>query len=280
MQTNVQGAIFIPELWAKDIELERVANLVLANLVDRKFESQLQVGDTLHIPFLKEGEAEDFVPGSTIAFQPTVEDEIEFKIDKYKVAHRQIQDILTVQSKYELRSPYTGVISRALAKAVDTDLARLHVGADAGNKMTAIPALTFETIIDANVLLDKKDVPKENRALVVDAVGAGDLRKIKEFSAFNESGIEGVVKTTRGYIGTIYGTPVYETNNINVTTGAGGARHYLLFQKSAMGLIMQKSPKIEHARDIDTLSDKIVGSEIYGVKVIRPDHMVVIPRKA
>lgn len=275
MQTATQGAVFIPEMWAKEIEKERTDSLVFANLVDRKFESQLQVGDTLHIPFLKEGAAEDFTPGSSITFAPTVEDEILFPINKYKVAHRQIQDILTTQSKYELRSPYTGVISRALAKAVDTDIALLHADVKTANIMAAIPAITFDAIVDANVLLDKANVPKEDRALVVDAVGAGDLRKIDKFTTFHETGSKNVVSTQKGYIGTIYGTPVYETNNIDTT---GKVAHYMLVQKSAIGLIMQKSPKIEHARDIDTLSDKIVGSEIYGVKVIRPDHAVVIKR--
>lgn len=275
-QTPTTGAVFIPEVWAKDIQENRRNKLIALKLIDHQFESAvLNQGDTVHITSITPLTASAITPGSPIVPTANTETEQTLVIDQYYGVGVEIQDMLKKQSAYELRKPYTDEIAYALANAIDTDVLAEWTNVATANKQTAIAALTFSGIVDAHVLLDKANVPMSDRALVVNAYGLGDLRKLAEFTMYEKTGKVGLVTEDFGLVGQIYGAPVYMTNAIPVS---GGSAKNMLIHKSAFAAAVQIKPEMEHFRDIFKKSDSITGSALWGVKTIRPDHAVVLQR--
>lgn len=267
------------EVWAKDIQENRRDNLIVAKLIDHQFESAvLNQGDTVHITSITALTASAITPGNPIVPVANTETEQTLVIDQYYGAGVEIQDMLKKQSAYELRKPYTDEISYALAKVIDADIMAEWTNVTAGNKQTAVASLTFSGIVDAHVLLDKANVPMSDRALIVNATGLGDLRKIAEFTMYDKVGVANLVKggsQNLGLVGEIYGAPVYMTNTVVKT---GGSAKNMLVHKSAFAVAIQIKPEIEHFRDIFKKTDAITGSTLWGVKTIRSDHAVVLQR--
>lgn len=276
-QTPTTGAVFIPEVWAKDIQENRRNKLIALKLVDHQFESAvMNQGDTVHITSITPLTATAITPGTPITPTANTETEQTLVINKYYGVGVEVQDMLKKQSAYELRKPYTDEISYALANEIDKSILAEWTNVQAGNKQTAVASLTFSGIVDAHSLLDAANVPQTGRVLIVNAAGLSDLRKIAEFTMWDKTGQAGHVEDENlGLVGQIYGAPVYFTNSVAV---AGGSGKNLLLHKSAFAVAVQIKPEIEHFRDIFKKTDAITGSALWGVKTIRPDHAVVLQR--
>lgn len=276
-QTPTTGAVFIPEVWAKDIQENRRNKLVALKLIDHQYESQiLSQGDTVHITSIAPLTAAAITPGSAIV--PTANTEVEqtLVIDQYFGVGVEVQDMLKKQSAYDLRRPYVDEMSYALAKAIDTDVLAEYANVDSGNVQTAVASLTFSGIVDAHTLLDEANVPMTDRALIVNAVGLGDLRKIAEFTMYDKTGERDLVKDgNMGLVGQIYGAPVYMTNQVPI---AGGSAKNMLIHKSAFAAAVQIKPEVEYFRDIYKKMDVMTASALWGIKTVRPDHAVVLQR--
>jgi hypothetical protein len=276
VQTPTTGAVFIDEVWAKDIQENRRNKLIATKIVDHQFEDRiLNHGDTVHITSIAPLTATAITPGSPIVPIANTETEQTLVIDQYYGVGVELQDMLKKQSTYNLRKPYVDEMSYALASKIDETLLAEWTNVATANKMTAVAALTFAGIVDANVLLDKANVPMSDRALIVNAAGLGDLRKLAEFTMYEKTGKEGLVTGDFGLVGRIYGAPVYMTNAI---PKAGGSAKNMLVHKSAFAVAIQMKPDMEYDRDILKKTDIITGSALWGVKTIRPDHAVVLQR--
>lgn len=273
--TPTTGAVFIPEVWAKDVQMARRNKLIMANLVDHQYEDDIAYGDTVHITSIAEMTADAITPGTALVPVAPTETEQTLVIDQYYGKAIELQDMLKRQSKYDLRKPYADVIGFALATAIDGSLLAQHANVTAGNIQSAIASLTFNGIVDAHGLLDKNNVPQEDRVLVVNWAGLADLRKLDEFKSYNETGEVGLVEKQMGIVGTIYGAPVYLTNAVKT---ASSAYQFLLFHKSAFAIAVQTQPEMESDRDILKKADLLSGSCLWGVKTVRSDHAVVVRR--
>lgn len=275
--TPTTGAVFIPEVWAKDVQMARRNKLIMANLVDHQYEDGIQYGDTVHITSIAEMTADAITPGTALTPVAPTETEQTLVIDQYYGKAIELQDMLKRQSRYDLRAPYADVIGFALAKAIDSSLLAQYANVESTHKQTAVAALTFNGIVEAHGLLDQDNVPQEDRVLVVNWAGLQDLRKLDEFKSYNETGEVGLVEKKLGIVGTIYGAPVYLTNAV---TNASSVYQNLLFHKSAFAIAVQTQPEMESDRDILKKADLLSGSCLWGVKTVRPDHAVVLRRTA
>lgn len=274
-------ALNVPELWAKEIQENRVNNLVMWALIDGRYTSEIsQKGDVLHINFMDEitddTSVNTAVSGLTIDGLDT--DQVDLLIDRYIRKVLGVHDVLKAQSAYEFRAPHTQRLGRYLDRALDEEVMRKavlgagHTVAVTGNSNTT---LAFADVVNAAAKLDASNVPMDNRALVVNGYGIGDLRQVPEFTAYKETGEAGLVKNTTGLVGEIYGMKVYVSNAVTTTTGN---YNFLMFHKSAVIGATQSVPSFEADRDKVDGVDFIAGAELFGVKVLRPDHIVKITR--
>lgn len=276
------GAL-VPELWAKEIAANRVDNLVLWSLIDSRYSSEIaNKGDVLHIPFV--GEIDDatdtnYTIGTDVTIDSLDVTTVDLLIDRYIRKGVGVQDALKAQSAYDLRAPAQQRLARFLDRAKDEEVFRKAVAGFSNTPIAAGAALTFANFVDAAAQLDTKNVPEDDRFIVVNGMGRADLRKIPEFTAYKEVGESGLVKSKNGFVGEIYGMPVYVTNAIKSNGDATTpAYEFLMFHRSAIIAATQEVPKIEFGRDYKKGQDDMVGSELFGVKVLRPDHGIVITR--
>lgn len=278
MNTPANTGEVIDEVWAKEILENRRNRLVMEQLVNHDYEGQIKNhGDTVHIISLPDLTAQDIVPGTEMTVTPVDPTEQLLVIDQYKGVPAEIQDMLVKQSTYDLRRPFTEKIGHALADAIDRYLIGIAIaGVAVGNKLTAVAALNKATLVAAHGKLDALNVPTEGRALVINGAGKADLRLDSDMTWAERQG-SGVSISGAGYAGTIYDTPVYVTNQVpKIDTNANWG--FLLFHKSAITAAVQIEPEVESDRRILSKSWIIAGSTLFGGKVVRPDHIVVIPR--
>lgn len=277
----------VPELWAKEIAANRVDNLVLWQLIDSRYSGEIaNKGDILHIPFVGEIDA-SYASNYTVGNEVTIDNvdvtTVDLIIDRYIRHGVGIQDALKAQSAYDLRAPIQARLGRWLDRAKDAEVFNKAV---AGFTNTPVEAsgtsgtLAFADVVDAAAVLDTHNVPEDERFIVVNGMGRADLRKIPEFTAYKEVGESGLVKSKAGFVGEIYGMPVYVTNVITANDDSTPAYEFLMFHRSAIIGATQSVPMIESGRDYKRGQDDLVASELFGVKVLRPDHGVVIKRTA
>lgn len=282
---SVNGAghesLNVPKLWAKEIQENRVNNLVMWSLIDSRYTSEIsQKGDVLHINSLAEITDDTSVNSATsgLKIDGLGTGQTDLVIDRYIRKVLGVHDVLKAQSTYEMRMPYTVRLGRYLDRALDEEVMRKAV-AGAGSTVTVTgnsnKTLAFEDIVKAASILDAANVPVDGRAIVVNGYGIGDLRQVPEFTAFKETGEAGTVKNTTGLVGEIYGMKVYITNAVTTTSGK---YNFLMLHNSAIIGATQNVPSFESDRDKKDGIDFIAGAELFGVKVLRPDHIVKITR--
>ena len=78
-----------------------------------------------------------------------------------------------------------------------------------------------------------------------------------------------------GFIGTLFGVPVFETANM-ANTGTTGDYKGAMFHRDALGLAMMQDLKIEIQRDASLRADEIVATAVYGVGELQDSYGIEI----
>jgi len=163
-------------------------------------------------------------------------------------------------------------------------------------------------ILAATEVLDRRRVPKEGRIWIMPVAALSSLLTIDRF--INSDFIDGR-PTQSGEIGRLYGVPVIVNNNmgINTTTGffngdngvgspspgVAGSLYYptqedvpgtyglpvnyytsMLLHPEAIAMACQKKPAVQAEYDIDYQATKVASTQIYDLKLYRPDHAVCV----
>lgn len=273
---------FVPQIWAPEVEKNRTDNLVLWDFIDHSnLGEAVQYGDTIHVPFMDEIDADvntnTTTDGTATAIDGIKTRYVDVLIDRYLRKPVGVQDVAKAQSKYEFRALYVERLGRWIAKAHDTEVIN-KIQAESGilkQKTAAAGQLAYSDIVDALGLLDAANVPEDNRALFVNGKVRATLRKIPEFTSYASVGEKGIVKTQHGLVGEIFGMPVYVTNVIKQKGSKDVA--YVMHKSAVKGLA--QFTQTEDGRDKIQGVDYVVGSTLFGAKVIRPDHVVEITVK-
>lgn len=270
-ETTTTAAEFQPEKWSAKVLMDVEENLVMANLVDRYDVDVKKAGDVIHVPSFLNMTAEDIssAQGDAISFTNSVAGEYTITLDKYYAAGARVPSVVEVQSQYDLMSRYTAKIGYALAEQIDASLTAL-VTTGLSQEVDAGTAITIGEVVSAIQTLDLANAPATERALVVDPRTMGQLRQIAEFTRYDATGSDGIpAGGNNGLVGNVYNIPVYMSTNIVTTAGTPNVVNNVLFHKEAFGLALQKAPTVESERNVERVSDDIVGHAIWGVAELR-----------
>lgn len=297
--TVTTASNFIPELWSDEVLAAYKANLVLPQLVTT-MDFHGEKGDTIHIPRPTRGSvtakaganAVTLIAESNTAFDLTIATHYEYS--------RLIEDIAKIQAMDSMRQFYTDDAGYALAIQVDTDLhgqgagfaapdgtpttagtvySKAVIGGDGTTVWSQAGSGNGSALTDAGIrraiqALDDSNVPARMRALVVPPV---EKRKLMGIARFTEQAFVGEVagsNTIRnGLIGDIYGVPVYVSTNVKVVEANDSVeyRACLLFQKEAIVLAEQLSPRTQTQYKQEFLADLFTADQIYGFGLMRPE---------
>jgi hypothetical protein len=100
--TTTTAAKFIPDVWSMEVLRATEDALVMAPLVKRYDSLVKERGDTIHIPSLSNLTANDKSANTQVTLQAVTETETTIDINKHKEASFLVEDIVKVQSNYDL----------------------------------------------------------------------------------------------------------------------------------------------------------------------------------
>lgn len=277
--TVTTGANFIPEIWSAEILREVENNLVLAKQVKRYDSDVKSFGDTVHVPNLSNLSANAKVAGATVTVQAPTEDKKDISINQHYESSFYVEDILKVQSRYDLMGEYTKKAGYAISAKVDTLLGGLYSG------LTQYVGDGSTAITDANIILglkklDLANAPESDRYFDIRANGKADIMGIDKFvlrtgpgwGPENSPVLHGAKEN--GFFGDIYGMKVYVTNNLTVAAGTPTVIHNLMFQKEAFGLAMQQMPRTQSQYQQEYLATLVTVDVIFGYAEMRDTFAV------
>ena len=244
--------------------------LVLANLVNRFDRDVAEMGDTVHIPFDTELVANDKVQGVSTSPQNPTDTEVQLLIDQHKESTAVVPDVVMMEAHSDLRSHYQKNQAYAIAKAVDTSLANLATGfsQSVGTYNTAI---TTDTLLDGIETLDLADVPEEGRAFVFRADVKRDLLDISTYTS--RDFVSGGPVESGKLAGELYGVKTFMSNNLAIT---GSNTSNMLFQRDALALGIQKSPRSQAFYNGDHLEWRTTVDVKYGVLEVRDNFGIEV----
>ena len=228
--TAQRADVFIPDLWSAEVKRFRDAKLITSEYT-KKLPFAGKKGDRLHIPNISRAAVYDKLPERPVTMQARTESEFYCDIDTYKESSFMIEDIVTTQSAYALRSEYTREAGYAIARDIDNSVLALRAavnafasqvifnssnglvtGNGAGNPMA------FASFLTAKLILDAADVPPEDRVFVVSPGQYAQLLNINQFT--NVQFVDGR-PVQNGLVGSLFGIPVVMTSQVGTNSVTG-----------------------------------------------------------
>jgi hypothetical protein len=273
--TTTTAAKMIAEVWTKKIEKPFYKGLYFADLVTRRDELVAGGGNKINIPFLSTYNARDKAADTVVTYDAATETEIELTINKHKYLAFTIEDIVKVQSNYNLQEAYRGAQTEAVLRAIDSDLAGLH--ASAGTNVAGGATADDADILSVVLALDLANVPQTDRHGIVAAKVMNDLRAVNKYSMYDNTGKPGLATSNSSLVPMAYGMDLHMSNNI---VDDATNTHSLFFHKSAISLAIQLKPTYKMEDSVDAIGLKCVLHSIYGLAVERSAAFVDLERNS
>ena len=295
--TVTTAAVFIPEIWLDEIRRATEANL-FAKKVVKHFPMQGKKGDTLHVPDLSNLTTNAKVANTQVTLQSPTETEFTMSIDTHEETSFVVEDIVTAQSQYNLRSEYTQKAGYAIAQKIDTDIlaeyANLTASVIGGDGTTAWDPtaggntgngtdLTDLGIRNMMQTLDDADVPQDNRCIIISPSQKNVIAGIARFSEYINTGKKATVdggKLLGGAAdawGELYGMPVYVTTQSPQVAATDTTTLYrvgMMLHRDALVLAQQIAPRVQGQYKQEYLGHLVTVDTLYGVATFRADHGV------
>jgi len=253
---------FIPTIWAGQILNQFETSHVLAALCNRDYEGDITAqGDTVKINAIGDISVASYVKNSTSISPAELQTaQTVLLIDQSKYFAFKVDDAMS-------KAAY------ALSEAVDEGIAGLY--GSAGNTITDATfdsALAFDTIALAAQYLNEAGVPKQGRWLALPPWAITKLVLAKVLNT--EGSVNANTELNSGFMGTVMGFDVYESNSLTQT---GTAPDYTTEAMAGVPEAISYAEQIvevEAYRPESSFSDAVKGLHVYGYKVIQPKGLV------
>lgn len=274
--TTTTSAVFLPTIWSNECVRATENALVAAGLVKRYDYLVKQRGQTINIPNITNAfTARAKSQGSDVTDDNVTETDTNITIDNWYYNSFIIEDIVAVQSNYDLRSEYSQKAGYSIAKKVDTDV----MGTYSSWTNTAVGTYGTDigdsTIVAALEALNVADMPLEDRAFIIHPKQLSAIMKIDKFVKADYLGqYQNATPVQKGpsnrYIwGEIYGIRVYYTNNLPYSAATPTQYHNMLLHKEAAALALQQAPRMQAAYWLVSLGWRVIVDTIYGYTALR-----------
>lgn len=256
---------FVPTIWSARVLANLDKNLVFGSCVNRDYEGEIkEKGNTVKINRLGNITIKDYDGNNIAAPEDPTSEQVILLIDQQKYFNFSIKDVDKVQSNISLVDKYTGRAAYGMADIIDQHIASFvkDAGISVGSTSTPVTvtvANAYDSLVDLKVALNKNNVPKQGRFVVVPPEFIGFLEKDPRFTKETD-----VLKN--GYTGKVAGFDVYESNNVVVA-----ANKYSILAGSTMAITHAgQIVEVEAYRPENNFSDAVKGLYVYGTKVTEP----------
>ena len=278
---------FIPQVWSAKILEALDRELVYAELFNTDYEGEIaEAGDTVHIAQVGDVTIKNFDCDTDIASPDDVKvEDLTLDIDQSKYFNISVCDVNEVQSKISLLDTATQRAGYGFADVCDKYLGSLlaasgTVKAGLGEKAAPINITAdnaYETLVKMKTALDKANLPKQERKVVVPPEFEGFMLLDPRFVAVPVDASQD--RLTEGTVYRAAGFEIRTSNNVPSETdgGSGGDTtvYSIVGSSPIQGTFAQQILKTEAYRPEKRFADAVKGLHVYGAKVLRPSVVAV-----
>ena len=268
----------IDEIWNKSIEEARYASGVLLNRIQNRSSDVSKSGDKINFTVKSVYTVGDVGSNGLCAAQVITPTSVQLIVNQFKQITIETEDLAKAQSFWDPESDIAKDAGAAFAAYFDTAIAGQYSSftniAEVG--ASADPSAFDKTKMLSSMLkLADKNIPRSDLSFWLPPIAfyGGILTEVQLTSA-DQAGMPKNVLTTN-YRFPLLGVPAYESTTLATV---GTARKGMLIHKSAMAIAFQKNNTIKRSDRTAALyaTSVCLVLSLYGIKVIRDDHGVVI----
>jgi N4-gp56 family major capsid protein len=220
-------------------------------------------GKTITVPIYPTQTAIGLTEGEEVANTAISTDGVTLTVSTVAV-RTMITDLIRSSAASNVIADVGRLFGEAIAKKMDQDLLALFASFSIGVG-DAATSLSAATVAQAVARLRANSVPSDALACVVNPYVAYDLKSALTNTFANPaSGMIQNEAMQTGYVGTLFGVPIFESANI-ANNGTAGDFVGAVFHRDALGLAMIGDIAIETQRRASFVGDDIVASAHYGV---------------
>ena len=281
--SDVELAVFIPELWSDAVRAAFKNNLVLTNVGTDLSSLASGGGDNIHIPSVADvPNTVTKAPHVPFTYTNATEDKLTLALSDHSVTGVVVEDMGAVQSSADLMSMYTDSIGYKLAlgfdTSVETALALTTECIDIEPYNTVAKTIDAATLAHMSKVVMENNCPLNECTLVLNPHLYASLFRIDDFIHVSKTNTANI---QNGLVGTVMGMNVVLSNNITSTNhndavdsddGAltdGNLLGGFLVHKSALMYGFSQAPRVQAEYSLDFLATKLLGDYIGGAKLVQ-----------
>jgi N4-gp56 family major capsid protein len=236
-------------------------------------------GKTIQVPIYPLQTADTLVEGEDFANTAVSTDVATFTIGQVGLM-TMVTDLAINASASNVVADLGRLFGEAVARKIDKDLmaqfANFTTNVVGSTSTTITPALVMQAITK----LKAAAVPSEGIVAVLHPSVAYDLKSALTTSGntvFGGNGQGDIANEAlrNGFVGTLFGVPVFESSNVPLVAG-GAAGDYLggVFHRDALGFGLMRDIQIETQRRARAIGTDVVCSAMYGTGVVYEQYGV------
>lgn len=245
------------------------SNLVLLPLI-KHYDADVQSsGQTLEIPNVSAISANLKAQNTVVTLNYNTETKTTITLNQHYESSFIVEDLVKIQSAYNLRSDYTQAAAYAISEKIDSSLATAMTTAWTGYGAYGT-ALNDNLILTVNRYLSEKKAPRSDRSIVVHPKGEAELLAIDKYVRYDALGVGGDANSIKnGKIGRIYGADVYMSQNLVYLDTATDEYNHLFFHKEAWAIAVQEQPRTQAQYKQEYLGWLVTVDVLYGHAKLR-----------
>lgn len=272
--------VFRPNIWSKEVLSFVKSNLVLLPLI-KHYDADVKAGgQTLEIPNVSAITANLKSQNTVVTLNYNTETKTTITLNKHYESSFIVEDLVKVQSVYDLRSDYTKAAAYAIAEKIDSDLATNMTSTwkTAGQAYGAYgTALNDNLILTVNRYLSENKAPRSDRSIVVAPKGEAEMLAIDKYVRYDALGVGGDNNSiVNGRIGRIYGADVFMSQNLVYLDTATDEYNHLFFHKEAWAIALQQEPRTQAQYKQEYLGWLVTVDVLYGHNALRTNFGFVL----
>lgn len=256
------------------------SNLVLLPLI-KHYDADVKAGgQTLEIPNVSAITANLKSQNTVVTLNYNTETKTTITLNKHYESSFIVEDLVKVQSVYDIRSDYTKAAAYAISEKVDSDLATNMTSTwkTASQAYGAYgTALNDNLILTVNRYLSESKAPRTDRSIVVHPKGEAEMLAIDKYVRYDSLGQPANENPTKtGKIGQIYGAEVFVSQNLVYLDTATDEYNSLFFHKEAWAIALQMEPRTQAQYKQEYLGWLVTVDVLYGHGALRTNFGFVL----
>lgn len=305
LDTSNNSHLVRTNVWANEVKDVLQEELMLDSHV--RWITEFPDGDTLNIPTLSEMTVRNYSEGAQVTLDDPTTGNFTLTIDKYYQSGFKIPEKFRHDSFYVsvAESNFVQKLTRALLEQKESDIANLQSGQTSGNPNTingvdhryvgtgTARVIALADVQKAKLALDKAKVMRGNRRAFVDPEVTYQLQQISNVIQQDVYGSNAHIRegmNGTAYVGRFAGFDIFEslfldtslTDAITATapsagslTASAGVANMFMGEEAFIGA-MRAMPDMDAWYDNNTRSDVYHVTMRYGIKLYRPESLVVV----